>query len=121
MTIFEAAFIEMVVQASPRRAGGDTLGEIDMTFTITRILIVARHDGRKKFVWVLVRFLFFQNAFPWPSSLRCALLRSFGAKIGRNVVIRANVNISFPWRLAIGEHVWIGEDVGILALRTSDD
>jgi putative colanic acid biosynthesis acetyltransferase WcaF len=70
----------------------------------------------KEAVWTLVRFLFFQNAFPWPSSLRCVLLRVFGAKIGRSVVIRANVNISFPWRLMIDNHVWIGEDVGILTL-----
>ncbi len=70
----------------------------------------------KEAVWTFVRFLFFQNAFPWPSSLRCVLLRVFGATIGRAVVIRANVNISFPWRLTIADHVWIGEDVGILTL-----
>lgn len=66
--------------------------------------------------WVLVRCLFFQNPLPWPSELRVFFLRAFGATVGTGVVIRANVNISFPWRLTIGDHVWIGEDVGILSL-----
>lgn len=70
----------------------------------------------KETVWKVVSCLFFQNPLPWPSELRVALLRAFDAKIGRGVVIRENVNISFPWRLTIGDHVWIGEDVGILSL-----
>jgi putative colanic acid biosynthesis acetyltransferase WcaF len=70
----------------------------------------------KEALWVFARCLFFQNALPWPCNLRVALLELFGAKIGKHVIIRANVNISFPWRLQVGDNVWIGEDVGILSL-----
>ena len=62
-----------------------------------------------------MRALFFQNSLPFPSFLRIFFLRPFGARVGRGVVVRG-VTITFPWRLEIGNHSWIGEQVFILSL-----
>lgn len=65
---------------------------------------------------MLVRWMFFQTAFPWPSALRRFWLRLFGATVGKGVVIRNGVNITFPWRVSIGDFAWIGDEVLILSL-----
>jgi len=70
----------------------------------------------KEALWVLVKCAFFLNPLPWPSALRVAWLRLFGARIGSRVVIRANVNVTYPWRLTAGDDVWLGEEVLILSL-----
>ena len=78
-----------------------------------------RGSGRlREAAWFICKIFFFQNPFPWPSSLRVALLRLFGAKIGRGVVIRSGVNITFPWRFEAGDDVWVGEEVMIISLAS---
>lgn len=68
----------------------------------------------KEISWYLVKIVFFLSAFPYPSSIKVWLLKTFGAKIGRRVVIKPRVNIHMPWKLEIGDDVWVGEEVFIL-------
>jgi putative colanic acid biosynthesis acetyltransferase WcaF len=70
----------------------------------------------KEALWWVFRSLVFAPWFPIPSLLKVAVLRCFGAKVGSGVVIRSRVNITFPWKLEIGDHVWIGDEVLILSL-----
>ncbi|MBX3097427.1 MAG: hypothetical protein KF812_11240 [Fimbriimonadaceae bacterium] len=68
-------------------------------------------------VWYFVKMGFFLSAFPWPSRLKATLLRLFGAKVGAGLYIRPRVNIHMPWKLVIGDHVWIGERCELLNLE----
>jgi len=62
-----------------------------------------------RLLWMAVNAAFFLTWFPWPSRLKRALLRLFGARIGAGVVIKPRVNVKYPWHLEVGDHAWIGE------------
>jgi putative colanic acid biosynthesis acetyltransferase WcaF len=68
----------------------------------------------KEIVWYFTKTIFFLSAFPFPSKFKVSLLRCFGATIGEGVVIKPRVNIHFPWKLVVGNHVWIGEEAFLL-------
>ncbi|MBI1369345.1 MAG: colanic acid biosynthesis acetyltransferase WcaF [Planctomycetes bacterium] len=72
----------------------------------------------KRSIWFLVNALFIHTKLHPSSGLRVALLRLFGAKIGQGVVIKPGVNVKYPWRLVIGDHVWIGEDAWLDSIVT---
>jgi putative colanic acid biosynthesis acetyltransferase WcaF len=67
----------------------------------------------RRLLWYVCNAVFINSSVPYPSSFKCALLRLFGAKVGRGVVIKPNVNIKFPWFLELGHHVWMGEGAWI--------
>jgi putative colanic acid biosynthesis acetyltransferase WcaF len=66
-----------------------------------------------RIVWILLSRIFINTSFPVPTFLKVSLLRLFGAKVGKNCVIRNNVKIKYPWYLEMGSNVWIGESVWI--------
>lgn len=53
----------------------------------------------------------------FPARWRPALLRAFGARIGQRVLIRHRVRVHWPWRLEVGDDVWIGEGAWLLNLE----
>jgi len=52
------------------------------------------------------------------SSIRVGILKMFGARIGKRVVIRPGAQIKYPWHLAVGDDCWLGERVWIDNLTT---
>jgi putative colanic acid biosynthesis acetyltransferase WcaF len=63
-------------------------------------------------LWFCTQALFFGSWLPG-SSWRVFLLRLFGAKMGKCVVIKPGVKVKYPWRPKVGNYSWLGENVWI--------
>lgn len=67
-------------------------------------------------LWWLVQAIAFPLT-PHPlNNWRCALLRLFGAGIGKDVIIRPTARFTYPWKVSIGDYTWIGDDVVLYSL-----
>lgn len=62
-------------------------------------------------LWWLIQELLFPISLHNHNNFRCFILRLFGAKIGKDVVIRPTARITYPWKVDIGNYTWIGDDV----------
>jgi putative colanic acid biosynthesis acetyltransferase WcaF len=77
------------------------------------------YPGRSKTVIALWWFL---QAVIFPLTLhahhgpRRWLLRRFGARVGRGVVIRPTARFTYPWHVTLGDYSWIGDDVVLYSL-----
>ena len=72
----------------------------------------------KRGLWYCFNAAFINCMIPYPSGFKCWILRRFGARIGKRVLIKPRVSIKYPWFLDIGSDVWIGEGVWIDNLDT---
>ena len=60
-------------------------------------------------LWVVVEALVLLNPIVTSYGLKRWLLRRFGAHVGRNVIVKPNVHVKYPWRLSVGDNSWLGE------------
>lgn len=67
----------------------------------------------KRLFWHIVSKTFIHSYLPIPMAVKITILKTFGAKIGKGLVIKPSVNIKYPWFLEIGENCWLGEEVWI--------
>jgi len=70
-------------------------------------------NSAKRVVWYFINLFLITNHWIPISRIKVTVLRAFGAKIGKGVVIKPGVNIKYPWLLEIGDYTWIGENVWI--------
>jgi putative colanic acid biosynthesis acetyltransferase WcaF len=75
--------------------------------------------GKSKIVvqlWWIIQDTIFKWSPQVLYSWRNFLLKLFGAKIGKNVKIRSSVKITYPWKVAIGDYSWIGDECVLYSL-----
>ena len=67
-------------------------------------------------LWWLVQGVVFPLT-PQPLyGVRRSVLRWFGAQVGRGVVVRPSARFTYPWKVSIGDHSWIGDGVTVYSL-----
>lgn len=67
----------------------------------------------KQLLWYFLGDPLFRTHLLPFSAFKVWVLRRFGAEIGKRVRIKPGVRVKFPWRLGVGDHVWIGENTWI--------
>lgn len=84
---------------------------------------IARHQSPygageklKRLLWALVQATLFRGSFHTMNGWRAMLLRLFGARVGKPVMIRRTVRIECPWNLTIGNNVAVGDRAMLYAL-----
>jgi putative colanic acid biosynthesis acetyltransferase WcaF len=81
----------------------------------------SRDGARGRPSWYVQLWWIFDAVFvrPTPQFLyrwRRAALRLFGAQIGEGVLIRPGVRVTYPWKLVVGDHCWIGDNVSLYTI-----
>jgi len=86
---------------------------------LTRFKLPPNFRGKNAFIvqlWWLVQGTLFKMSPQFMYGWRRFLLRFFGASIGKDVIVRPTVKITYPWKVSIGDYSWIGDEVTLYSL-----
>ncbi|BBI31772.1 putative colanic acid biosynthesis acetyltransferase [Cohnella abietis] len=75
-------------------------------------------NGLIVLLWWFVQGSLFRYSLQPMYSWRRLLLKLFGADIGVGVKIRPSAKITYPWKVKVGEHSWIGDNAELYSLDT---
>ena len=67
-------------------------------------------------LWWLAEAILFHTSPQIFYGWRRWLLRLFGAKVGKGVILRPSVRITYPWKVTIGDYSWIGDNAELYSL-----
>ncbi|HZZ10018.1 MAG TPA: DapH/DapD/GlmU-related protein [Paraburkholderia sp.] len=73
----------------------------------------AKRGALIELVWFVIEACVINNKLLPVSSVRVALLRLFGAKIGNGCRFVHPLRVKAPWNLEVGDNCWFGVDVWI--------
>ena len=86
---------------------------------LSKHVVPKNFRGKNIFIvqlWWIVQSSLFAWSPQFMYGWRRFLLRTFGAKIGKNVIVRPSVHITYPWKVEIGDNSWIGDDTVLYSL-----
>lgn len=76
----------------------------------------SRKEKIRRVLWAITEQTIFRYSLHNMNRWRAFLLRLFGARIGKNTMIRRTVQITIPWNLSLGNWSSLGDHAIIYAL-----
>jgi putative colanic acid biosynthesis acetyltransferase WcaF len=106
-------------------ASSNSVEQLELKLDARALVDLRKYDqtwfDRGRPGWFILWWWFVQAiAFPLSphpfNAIRIGILKLFGARIGKGVLIRPTARFTYPWKVEIGDYSWIGDDVVLYSL-----
>jgi len=87
--------------------------------SLRKFVLPKKFRGKSAFtvqLWWFVQASFFGLSPQFMYGWRRFILRIFGAQVGKGVLIRSSAQITYPWKVSIGDYSWVGDGVVLYSL-----